>query len=248
MRRGKNPETPLVEILPGPLCLLPDEDDRPQLREQRDEIVDETINACSMLRRRYPARAVPARDDVPDYCAVARQLCFLHEVKGMLGRRVVVVARNEARNRCHRSGLLEQEKEIGVRAAIKRIEVWELPVRMRPSQLRDKIRKRHHMWLVKHLLAKRNSFGRTKRTSAIFTSNLSIAVRFHLSRQPPPVWAARVRVLKVQPETRARPQKFSQARGNIGRSITARVEVNERRPFSTPVWCVSFQLFSIFAP
>src|SRR5208283_1845485 len=80
---------------------------------------------------------------------------------------VVVVARNEARNRCHRSGLLEQEKDIGVRAAIKRIEVWELPVRMRPSQLRDKIRKRHHMWLVKHLLAKRNSFGRTKRTSAI---------------------------------------------------------------------------------
>jgi hypothetical protein len=80
--------------------------------------------------------------------------------------RASMPSRSSAR-RCHWPGFLEQEKDVGVRATIKRIEIWKLPIWMHPSQLRDELCKWRDMWLVKHSLTKGNGFGRTKRARTI---------------------------------------------------------------------------------
>jgi hypothetical protein len=85
--------------------------------------------------------------------------------------RASMPSRSSAR-RCHWPGFLEQEKDVGVRATIKRIEIWKLPIWMHPSQLRDELCKWRDMWLVKHSLTKGNGFGRTKRARTIRIFNL----------------------------------------------------------------------------
>jgi hypothetical protein len=137
-------------------------------------------NGSKPLRASTPAESsalvilrVPfhSGDHVPDNRAVAAQVRLFHKVKGCFRCRIVVVARDESGSlsarRCHSPRLLEQEKHIGICAAIERVEIWKLPIPMCPSKLPNKVRKPRDVRIAQHRLTQRDGFARMKRTSTI---------------------------------------------------------------------------------
>src|SRR3954454_16343858 len=109
---------------------LPHQDDRPQIREQADQI----LQACRSLfpfSTGYRPGAVPPRDQIPGHRQCAANIGFPHEMKGRLRRGVVVVATDEAGAclslsagvRRHWTWLLEKKQHPGQDASVEWVEL-----------------------------------------------------------------------------------------------------------------------------